>query len=216
MFFTFPLTLGCEMAKRNKAWLERQERDPYVKQAREAKYRARAVYKLREIDQKDRLFRPGQTVVDLGAAPGSWSQYAVRKVGPAGTVVALDVLEMEPITNVQFIRGDFTGEETLAACLAALGEQKADLVISDMAPNLSGIRDTDQARSLYLAELALEFAGRVLKPGGDLLVKIFEGSGVDRYREELSESFQKVIVRKPKASRDASREFYMLARCYDV
>lgn len=204
------------MVKQNKTWLEKHRRDPYVKQARSNDYRARAVYKLQEIDQKYRLFRTGQTVVDLGAAPGSWSQYAARKVGPAGTVVALDILEMEPVNNVQFIRGDFTGEETLVACLAVLGERKADLVISDMAPNLSGIRDTDQARSLYLAELALDFAGRVLKPDGDLLVKIFEGAGVDRYREQLSESFQTVIVRKPKASRDRSREFYMLARSYDV
>ncbi len=204
------------MVKRNKAWLERQERDPFVKQAREADYRARAVYKLQEIDQKYRLFRSGQTVVDLGAAPGSWSQYAAHKAGPAGTVVALDVLEMEPIANVQFICGDFTEDRTLSACLAVVGEKGVDLVISDMAPNLTGIRDSDQARSLYLAELALDFAGRVLKPGGDLLVKIFEGSGVDQYRKQLSEHFHKVIVRKPKASRDRSREFYMLARGYDV
>ncbi|MEX2525198.1 MAG: RlmE family RNA methyltransferase [Gammaproteobacteria bacterium] len=204
------------MSKQSKTWLKQHARDPYVKRARGDAFRARAVYKLQEIDQKDRLFKTGQTVVDLGAAPGSWSQYAARRVGPAGTVVALDVLEMEPVNNVQFIQGDFTEEDTLAACLAVLGERKADLVISDMAPNLSGIRDADQARSLYLAELALDFAGRVLNPGGDLLVKIFEGTGVDRYREQLSESFQKVIIRKPKASRDRSREFYMLARGYDV
>jgi len=215
-FFTFALTLGREMAKRNKAWVKRQNRDPFVRRAHDADYRSRAVYKLQEIDQKYRLFKSGQTVVDLGAAPGSWSQFAGHKVGPAGTVVALDVLEMEPIAGVQFVRGDFTEEETLTACLTILAGRRADLVISDMAPNLTGIRDTDQARSLELAEAALDFAFRVLKPRGELLVKLFEGAGVDRYRKQLSKNFQKVITRKPKASRSSSREFYMLARHYDV
>ena len=204
------------MAKHSKAWQQRQKRDPFVKKARSDDYRARAVYKLQEIDQRDRLFKRGMTVVDLGAAPGSWSQYAARRTGPDGRVLALDVLDMEPVANVEFIRGDFTEEETLQACLSALGASQADLVISDMAPNLSGIRSADQARSLELAELAFDFARRVLKPGGDLLIKIFEGPGTDRFRQELSEVFQKVIIRKPKASRDASREFYMLARGYDV
>lgn len=204
------------MVKQNKAWLKKHRRDPFVKKARSDDYRARAVYKLQEIDQRDRLFKRGMTVVDLGAAPGSWSQYAARRTGPDGRVLALDVLDMEPVANVEFIHGDFTGEETLQACLSALGASQADLVISDMAPNLSGIRSADQARSLQLAELAFDFARRVLKPGGDLLLKIFEGPGTDRFRQELSEAFQKVIIRKPKASRDASREFYMLARGYDV
>jgi len=187
-----------------------------VRRARDSDYRSRAVYKLREIDQRDHLFRSGQAVVDLGAAPGSWCQYAAARIGNSGNVLALDILDMEPVNNVTFIRGDFTEEAILEACLGALAARPVDLVISDMAPNLSGIRDADQARSLQLAELALDFACRVLKPGGDLLVKVFQGAGTDRYREQLSQHFHKVMIRKPKASRDASREIYMLARGYGV
>ena len=204
------------MSKRSKAWLEKHRRDPFVKQSRAQHYRSRAVYKLMEIDRRDRLFHRGQTVVDLGAAPGGWSQYAAAQVDGGGRVIAVDMLEMEAVAGVEFLRGDFTEEAVLETCLAALAGRQADLVISDMAPNLSGVRSTDQSRSMALAELALDFAGRVLRPGGDFLVKLFQGSGTDAYRRELNERFQKVMVRKPEASRDSSREFYMLARHYNV
>jgi 23S rRNA (uridine2552-2'-O)-methyltransferase len=195
-------------------WLQRQKRDPYVKQIRQSHYRSRAVYKLIEIDNKDRLLQKGQIVIDLGAAPGSWSQYVAEKVSVSGKVMAVDILGMDPVDNVQIIHGDFTVQETYEKCLQLLEKQKADLVISDMAPNLSGIRTTDQAHSLYLAELARDFACQVLRPGGDLLVKVFQGSDVNQYRKELQERFAKVLTRKPKASRVSSREFYLLARSF--
>jgi 23S rRNA (uridine2552-2'-O)-methyltransferase len=198
--------------KSDKRWLERQNRDPYVKQARNSNYRSRAVYKLQEIDQRDRLFRPGQLVVDLGSAPGSWSQYAAEKVLPDGKVIAVDILEMPTINGVEFILGDFTEQSVFDQCLARLDGNKADLVISDMAPNLTGIRDSDQARSMYLAELALDFAAAVLNPRGNLLIKVFEGAGIEQFKRALKEQFQRVSVRKPDASRSGSREFYILAR----
>lgn len=171
---------------------------------------------MQEIDQRDHLLKPGQTVVDLGAAPGGWSQYAAERMGGTGKVIAVDILAMEPVNDVVFIQGDFSGENTVNACLAALGGGRADLVICDMAPNLTGIRSTDQARSLGLAELALDFARQVLRPGGDLLVKLFQGEGIDAFKRELRTHFQKVMVRKPQASRSSSREFYILARGYGV
>lgn len=198
--------------KSDKRWLERQNRDPYVKQARNSNYRSRAVYKLKEIDQRDRLLRPGQLVVDLGSAPGSWSQYAAEKVLPDGKVIAVDILEMPPINGVEFILGDFTEQSVFDQCLARLDGNKADLVISDMAPNLTGIRDSDQARCMYLAELALDFAAAVLNPRGNLLIKVFEGAGMEQFKRALKEQFQRVSVRKPDASRSGSREFYILAR----
>ena len=204
------------MAKSSKGWLRAHEKDPYVRKARQSEYRSRAAFKLQEIDRRDRLFRPGQLVIDLGAAPGSWSQYAAARVGPHGRIIAVDVLPMAPVENVEFIEGDFGEAATCGRCLAALRGRKADLVISDMAPNLSGVRSTDQARSMRLAELALEFSLQVLAPGGDLLLKLFQGSGADEFRKELVEHFQRVIVRKPGASRSASREFYVLARGHEV
>lgn len=192
------------------------ERDPYVKQARRSEYRSRATFKLQELDHKDKLLRPGQTVVDLGAAPGSWSQYAAKRVGPSGTVIAVDILPMEPIRNVRFIQGDFTDDRVFQGCVDALEGTRADLVISDLAPNLSGIRVTDQARSMHLAELVLEFACQTLAPGGDLLIKVFEGADMDQFRRALVQRFQRVTARKPRASRGASREFYVLARGYKV
>lgn len=204
------------MAKSNKSWLQAHRRDQFVKRARDSRYRSRAVYKLQEIDQRDHLLKPGQTVVDLGAAPGGWSQYAAERMGGTGKVIAVDILAMEPVNDVVFIQGDFSGENTVNACLAALGGGRADLVICDMAPNLTGIRSTDQARSLGLAELALDFARQVLRPGGDLLVKLFQGEGIDAFKRELRTHFQKVMVRKPQASRSSSREFYILARGYGV
>ena len=204
------------MPKSSKRWLQRQNRDPFVKRARAGEYRARSVYKLVELDQAEKLLRPGHTVVDLGAAPGSWSQYARDRVGPGGTVIAVDCLPMMPIAGVTIIEGDFSDMEVLNRCIASLNGALANLVMSDMAPNLTGIRATDQARSLHLAELAFDFAGRVLCEGGDLLLKVFQGEGSDEFRKELMERFQKVMVKKPRASRDASREFYVLARGYDV
>ena len=204
------------MAKSSKQWLQRQNRDPFVKQARSSEYRSRAVYKLQEIDQKDRLLCPGQVVVDLGAAPGSWSQYASHQVGPHGRVLAVDLLPLEPIDNVLFIKGDFSEDAIYQRCLGELPGQVADLVISDMAPNLTGIRATDQARSMYLAELVMDFALEVLKQEGSLLVKMFQGQGVDEYSRALRQHFRNVRVRKPVASKDKSREFYILARGYNV
>ena len=204
------------MGKSSKRWVRGHERDTYVKLARQSHYRSRAVYKLMEIDRQDHLFHQGQTVIDLGAAPGSWSQYASERVGIQGTVIAVDILHMEPVPDVVCIRGDFTEQPTVDDCLASLTGRKVDLVISDMAPNISGIRLTDQARTMYLAELAFEFAIAILKPGGDLLIKVFQGADLDIYRRRLADVFQRVKHRKPKASRDSSREFYILAQGYDV
>ena len=200
----------------NKNWLQRQNKDQYVKQARDSHYRSRAVYKLQEIDQKDKLIKPGFRVVDLGSAPGSWSQYVSEKIGANGQLVAVDILPMDPIDNVKFIEGDFTESDIEKVCLEQIGEQGADLVISDMAPNLTGIRATDQARSMGLAELVYEFCQNALKPGGDLLIKLFEGEGSHEFRQLLRKKFVKVMTRKPGASRDNSREFYVLARSYEL
>ncbi len=203
------------MAKKsNKQWLHAQNKDQYVKQARDSHYRSRAIYKLQEIDQKDKLIKPNTCVVDLGSAPGSWSQYASEQVKANGRVISVDILPMDPIERVLFVLGDFTDEAVENACIGHIGKQGADLVISDMAPNLTGIRITDQARSLALAELVYDFCDQVLKPGGDLVIKLFEGAGTDEYRRLLKERFAKVMTRKPDASRDQSREFYVLARSY--
>jgi 23S rRNA (uridine2552-2'-O)-methyltransferase len=198
--------------KKGKQWLQRQQNDPFVKQAQKLNYRSRAVFKLEEIDKRDRLFKPGQLVVELGAAPGSWSQYVVQKIQPGGKIIAVDILDMEPVAQVEFIHGDFTDDKIFEQCLHSLGGKKADIVISDIAPNLTGIRDTDLARSLHLAELVLEFAIQALSPQGTLLLKLFQGQGVDQFRQELSKHFQGVTTRKPEASRADSREFYILAR----
>ena len=204
------------MARSNKSWIDRQAKDVFTKQARASHYRSRAAYKLSAIDEKDKLFRKVQTVVDIGASPGSWSQYASEQIGPQGRIIAVDILPMQPIDNVRFIKGDFTDEEVVNACTAELSGARADLVLSDIAPNLSGVRASDQARSMYLAELVLDFAAEVLNKDGDFLVKLFQGEGTDQYKKELNERFQKVMVRKPQASRDSSREFYILARGYRV
>lgn len=204
------------MAKNSKQWRQAQERDPYVNKARAENYRSRAVYKLMEMDERYQLFKPGGVVCDLGAAPGSWSQYAVERCGSQGCVIAVDLLPMDALENVTFIHGDFTEDQVLSSCHEALQNRPVDLVISDMAPNLTGIRDTDQARSLYLAELALAFAQETLKQNGNFLVKLFEGAGIDTYRKEISHSFQRLINYKPKASRSESRELYVLACGYKV
>ncbi|HEB95282.1 MAG TPA: 23S rRNA (uridine(2552)-2'-O)-methyltransferase RlmE [Sedimenticola thiotaurini] len=203
-------------SKSSRQWLDRHFNDEYVKRAQREGYRSRAVYKLLEIQERDRLLQPGQTVVDLGAAPGGWSQMARRIVGDRGRVIALDILPMEPIPGVDFIEGDFREEGPLQALRELLGDGPVDLVISDMAPNVSGVSAVDQPRSIYLCELALEFAREVLKPGGGFLVKVFQGEGFDQYYRELRSSFRKVATRKPKASRPRSREVYLLAGNYKL
>jgi len=192
-------------------WKKRQQADPYVKRAREAGYRARAAFKLLELDEKDRLLRPGQFVVDLGAAPGSWSQVALERVGAKGRVVALDILPMDPIDGVVFIQGDFREDEPLTALETAMDGRRADLVLSDMAPNISGIAPADQARSMHLVELAVAFADDWLDASGRLAVKAFQGEGFDPLLAELKRKYAIVKVRKPSASRAESREVYLVA-----
>lgn len=198
--------------KTSKAWMHEHVTDAYVRRAQQQGYRSRSAYKLLEILDRDKLVRSGATVVDLGAAPGGWSQVLAARVGPSGAVFALDVLEMSPLPGVTFIRGDFSEEATLRRLEELLGHRDLDLVVSDMAPNISGIGVSDQARSIHLAELALEFACKHLKPGADLLVKLFQGAGVEAFRREVAKAFGTVVVRKPKASRERSSEFYLLAR----
>lgn len=199
-------------SKTSKAWMREHINDPYVQKAKAEGYRSRAAYKLMEMDQKDRLLAPGQLVVDLGAAPGSWSQVAAAKLGTKGRVVAVDLLPMEPLPRVHFVQGDFREQEVLDALLLALGGSKADLVISDLAPNISGIGMSDQARSMYLAELALEFARQCLKPGGSLLIKVFQGAGFTEFLTAMRKAFTKVGSRKPEASRGRSSEMYLLGK----
>jgi 23S rRNA (uridine2552-2'-O)-methyltransferase len=199
------------VAKSSKAWLHRHVTDRYVRQARAEGYRSRAAYKLLEIDRKDRLLGPGMRVLDLGAAPGGWSQVAARKVGPAGRVVAIDLLEVTPISGVEVFRGDVRAPQARAALREALGGT-ADLVLSDLSPNLSGIPGVDQARGAELAELALELAGEILKPSGALLVKVFQGEAFAEVLSRMKRAFKAVSVRKPGASRGESRETYLLAR----
>jgi len=199
-------------SKSSKRWLAEHFDDPYVRQAQQQGLRSRSAFKLLEIHEKYGLIEPGMTVVDLGAAPGGWCQVAQPLVGEAGRVIALDLLDMEPLPGVEFIRGDFTEDEPLAELEAALGGHSVDLVLSDMAPNMSGMAAIDQARAMYLAELALEFAREHLRPGGDFLIKLFQGADFDAYVREVRALFEKVLVRKPKASRPRSREVYLLAR----
>lgn len=198
--------------KTSRQWVHDHINDPYVKQAQAQGFRSRAAFKLMQIDDKDSLLGPGKVVVDLGSTPGGWSQVAVRKVGAAGRVVAIDLLPMEPVHGVRFIHGDFREDAPLAELVAALEGRRVDLVLSDMAPNLSGIAVTDQARSIHLLELALEFARDHLKTGGDMLVKVFQGSGFDDLRREMEQLFASVAVRKPDSSRDRSAEVYLLCR----
>lgn len=197
---------------RGKAWIEEHVADRYVKRARAEGMRSRASYKLEQIAGRDRLLAPGMLVVDLGAAPGGWSQVAARRVAPGGEVIALDLIEMPGLAGVTFIHGDFHDADAVSALERALAGRKADLVLSDMAPNLSGISATDQARALELAELALDFAANHLKPQGNFLVKVFQGAGSDEFLRRLREQFRTVSVRKPEASRSRSREIYVVAK----
>ena len=197
---------------RGKSWMQEHVSDAYVKRARVEGMRSRAAYKLDEIAARDRLLKPGMVVVDLGAAPGGWSQVAAGRVGPRGRVIALDLLEMPSLPGVTFLRGDFRVDTTLAELERMLGGQRADLVLSDMAPNLSGIASSDQARVMELAELALDFALKHMKPQGNFLVKLFQGAGFEDYLKNLRSRFHAVAVRKPEASRDRSREVYLLGK----
>jgi 23S rRNA (uridine2552-2'-O)-methyltransferase len=199
-------------SKSSGRWLQEHHKDPYVQRSRAEGYRSRASYKLLEIARADRLIRKGDVVVDLGAAPGGWSQVAAELAGDTGVVVASDILPMDALADVHFIQGDFTEEAVLAEVLAALGARRADLVMSDMAPNMSGIRDVDQPRAMLLAELALEFARSTLRPGGTFLCKLFHGEDFDDYIRSLRAAFGSVATRKPDASRGRSREVYALAR----
>jgi 23S rRNA (uridine2552-2'-O)-methyltransferase len=206
------------MATRTKSsarWLNEHVNDPYVKQAQKDGYRSRSSYKLIQLNEKDRLVRPGMLVVDLGSAPGGWSQVAARLVGAKGRVLATDILPMEPLKNVDFIQGDFTEESVLKQVLDWLGDNKPDLVLSDIAPNISGIDSADQASSMYLVELALDMARQVLKPKGDFVAKVFQGTGSEEFLKDLRTSFDKVLIRKPAASRSRSREVYMVAKGFE-
>ncbi len=193
-------------------WLAEHEADPYVQEARRLGFRSRAVFKLKEIQDKDKILRPGQVVVDLGAAPGGWSQYARPLLGARGQLFALDILPFEPIPGVDILIGDFREDAVLHQLESRVGDQMVDVVLSDMSPNLSGIDAADQAGSMYLCDLALEFAKAHLKPRGSLLVKAFQGDGFDAYVKALREVFETVSIRKPKASRPRSSEVYLLAR----
>ena len=199
-------------SKSSKAWLRRHVGDPYVHKAKARGYRSRAIFKLIEISERDRLLHPGAVVIDLGAAPGGWSQSLVEQVGPRGRVVAVDLLEMAPISGATLIRGDFRDEAVRLRVRNILGGSLADLVVSDMAPNLSGVSATDQARSIHLCELALEFAAAHLKPGGAFLVKVFQGAGYEDYLAAMRRTFVRVVSRKPEASRSSSSEIYLLGK----
>ena len=197
-------------SKTSKQWMREHLNDPYVQQAQKDGYRSRAAYKLLEIDERDHLLKPGMVVVDLGATPGGWSQVAGNVVGDNGKVIALDLLPLQPLPRVEFIQGDFREDSVLQQLEEKLNGKQIELVISDMAPNISGVDISDQARSIYLAELALEFAVQNLKPGGAFLVKVFQGVGFEEYVKLMRKHFAKVVSRKPKASRDRSSEVYML------
>ncbi len=199
-------------SKSSGSWLQEHVNDAYVKQAQKDGYRSRASYKLLQLNEKDRLIRPGMLVVDLGSAPGGWSQVAAKLVGAKGKVVASDILPMTPVKDVDFILGDFTETAVLQQILTHLGNRRPDLIICDMAPNISGIDVADQAASMYLVELALDMARQVLKVRGDFVAKVFQGTGSDAYLKELRASFDKLVIRKPAASRPRSREVYLVAK----
>lgn len=199
-------------SKSSSLWLQRHINDPYVKQAQKDGYRSRSAYKLIELNERDRLLKPGMRVMDLGSAPGGWSQVAARMVGVKGHVLATDILPMDPIPHVDFIQGDFTEEIVVAKIFAWLGAEKFDLIISDIAPNISGIDSADQAACMYFLELALDTVRKALKPGSNFIAKMFQGEGSDAYLKELRKSFVKVSIRKPAASRAKSREVYVVAK----
>lgn len=199
-------------SKSSGSWMARHLSDPFVKQAQRDGYRSRSAYKLIELNEKDKLIRPGMRIMDLGSAPGGWSQVAGKLVGEKGRVLATDILPMDELKNVDFIQGDFTDDVTVRRVLDWLGGTKFDLVISDIAPNISGIESADQGRSIWFLELALDTVRKTLKPGANFAAKMFQGSGSDEYLKELRTHFQKVLIRKPEASRKESREVYLVAK----
>lgn len=196
----------------SKRWLREHFTDPYVKQAQQEGYRSRAVYKLLELHERYHLFKPGMTVIDLGAAPGGWSQLVTKLIQPRGRMMALDILPMEGLPGVEFLQGDFTDDAVLQTLMQRLNGAKVDWVLSDMAPNMSGNKSVDMPRAMYLAEIALDFTRQVLSAKGGFLIKVFQAEGVDAFLLDIKKQFKSVIVRKPKASRDRSREVYVLAR----
>ncbi|MEH6346908.1 MAG: 23S rRNA (uridine(2552)-2'-O)-methyltransferase RlmE [Bermanella sp.] len=199
-------------SKTSKAWLKEHFDDRFVKQSQQDGYRSRASYKLLELQEKDNLITPGMTVVDLGSAPGGWSQVAARLVGNEGRVIASDILEMDSVAGVTFIKGDFTEDDVYQSILNAMKGELADLVISDMAPNMSGMNAVDQPAAMYLVELALDLGTQVLKPGGNFVAKVFQGEGFEAYLKSMRGNFQKVITRKPDSSRARSREVYLFGK----
>jgi|TARA_B110000977_G_scaffold43135_1_gene58375 23S rRNA (uridine2552-2'-O)-methyltransferase len=201
-------------SKSSKGWLQEHFDDQYVKQAQKLGYRSRACFKLLEIQEKDRLIKPGNLVIDLGSAPGGWSQVAAELVGHKGRVIASDILPMDSLAGVEFIKGDFTEAGVFEQLLGLIDNDCVDLVISDMAPNLSGVKDVDQPQAMYLVELALDMAKQVLKPGGALVAKVFQGEGFDEYYKDVRLVFTRVVTRKPDSSRSRSREVYMVATGY--
>lgn len=203
-------------SKSSRRWLDRHVNDAWVQRAQAEGWRSRAAFKLLELDERDRFLRPGSRVVDLGAAPGGWSQVAVARVGPKGRVIALDLLAMEPIPGVTFLQGDFRSEAVLGALRSEVGPRAIDVVISDLAPNVTGVAVVDQPRAMHLAELAAEFAGECLVEGGTLVVKLFQGTGFDEVVTAARQRFKRVVVRKPKASRPESREVYLVAQGFHV
>ena len=206
--------MGKSRSKSSGAWLREHFDDHYVKEAKRLGLRSRAAFKLMEIQEKDRLIKPGMVVVDLGAAPGGWSQFAMDMVGDRGRVIASDILPMDSLAGVEFVEGDFTEESVFNELMDLVGDNKADLVISDMAPNMSGMQAVDQPRSMYLAELALDMAKQVLKPGGSIVFKVFQGEGFDELLREMRPAFVQTVTRKPASSRSRSREVYLVAKSY--
>ncbi len=202
--------------KSSKRWLQEHFDDVYVKKAQVEGYRSRAVYKLKEVDEKESLLKPGMTVVDLGAAPGGWTQYVSERLQGRGRIVALDILPMDALPDVDFVLGDFREDEVLQKLIDLIPEHSVDLILSDMAPNMSGTTAIDIPRAMYLVELAFDFAEKMLKPGGTMLIKIFHGAGFDELVKQARSSFEKVVIRKPSASRARSKETYLLAKGYNL
>jgi len=203
-------------SKSSNKWLQEHFNDPYVLQSQKEGYRSRAVYKLKEIDEKAQLFKPNMTIVDLGAAPGGWSQYVAEKLQGKGHIIALDRLAIDPLPGVDFIQGDFREQLVLDTLIAHIKSSKVDVVLSDMAPNMSGQKAVDMPSAMFLAELAFEFCERMLKPGGTLVMKLFHGEGFDALIKAIRGHFEKVVIKKPKASRPRSRETYLLATGYQL